>query len=315
MSRIITPQEAPYAPPPPPEDGDEFPLGWRYVTRKLPDGSDTWDQVPLTLEDRLFPEEGDQIPDTPLHHRDREYCNLALRTQYEGDPRVAVVCDQLIDFDVARIRPMCPDLVVLFGIRVPPEVRAGTYRIARHGGHAVVALEFGSPSTRTLDVERKPPLFYRIGIEKYVFVDRGPRGDAPAQLRCYRRGARTWVQMTPDATGRYDLAPVSVLIGLEQDLVWLYDAKTGERILDHSETVQRQLSAEEKARDEAQARASAETKAKKAEAKAKKAEAKAKKEAQARAEAEARIRDEAKQRAALEARLRELEAQLRQQGE
>jgi hypothetical protein len=262
-------------------------MGWRYVRRELPNGKETWDQVPLTLEDRLFPREGDQIPDTPLHHRDREYGNQALRTLYEGDPEVAVVCDQLIDFDVARIRPMCPDLVVLFGVRVPPELRAGTYSVASHGGRAVLSIEFGSPSTRTLDRVRKPPLYYRIGIDKYVFVDRGPRGDALAQLRCYRRGSRTWVQMTPDANGRYDLAPVSALIGVEQDLVWLYDANTGERIADHAETVREKRSAE---------------------ARAKKAEARTKK-------AEAKVKAEAKQRAALEERVRELEARLRRQGE
>ncbi len=310
MSQIITPPVSPYSPSPPPEN-DEFPYGWRDVRRELPDGTVTWDQVPLTLEDRLFPEEGDKTLETPVHRRDGEYCNQSLKTRYESDP---TVCGPLrISASISAwrgIRPMGPDLVVLFGVQVPGEGHSGTFVISRNGGRAVLVIELGSPSTRINDVERKPRLYYRVGLEKYVFVDRGPRGEAPAQLNCYRRGRRGWVQMTPDANGRYDLSPVSLLIGLEQDRVWLYDANTGERIPDHAETVRGKLAAEAKVKK-------AETKVKKAETKAKKAEAKAKEEAQARADAEAKAkdaeakaRDEARQRAALEERLRELEAQL-----
>ncbi len=319
MSQIITSQETPYDPSPPPEE-DEFRYGWRYVNRTLPDGTETVDEVPLTLEDRLFPEEGDQTTDTELHHRDREYCNQSLKKLYADDPTVAVLCDHRIDFNVARIRPMGPDVVVVLGVSEPLDPSVGTYYIARNGGRAVLAIELGSPETRRNDLYRKPALFLRIGLEKYVFVDRGPRGNRPAQLNCYRRGRRGWVQMTPDANGRYDLSPVGVLIGLENDRVWLYDAKTGERILEYAEAIQAKLSAEAEA-------IALKAQAKKIEAKAKKAEGKAKKEAKARADAEAKAkdaeakakdaeakaRDEAKQRAALEERLREMEAKLRRQ--
>ena len=104
------------------------------------------------------------------------------------------------------------------------------------------------------------------------------------------------------------VAGMSVLIGLENDRVWLYDAKTGERILDHSETVLGKLAAETKAKEDAKARAKAEAKAKK-EAKARvKAEAKAK-------DAEAKAKEEAERNAALEERLRELEARFVGKGE
>jgi colicin import membrane protein len=312
MSQIITPHGAPYDPPPPPEK-DKFYYGWRYVTRTLPDGTETVEEVPLTLEDRLFPEEGDQHLDTPLHRRDREYCGLSLASQYEGDRTVAVLWDQRIDFNVAGIRPMGPDVVVVLGVEVPQDPTAGTYLIAENGGRATLAIELGSPKTRRLDLRRKPELFFRIGLEKYVFVDRGPRGNRPAQLNCYRRGRRDWVRMTPDASERYDLSPVGVLIGLEDERVWLYDAKTGERIMDHSETVLARLASEAKAKDaEAKARKAAE-KAKRAETRAKKSAANAVKEARARADAEAKAREEAERNAALEERVRELEAQLRRQ--
>ena len=43
---------------------DPYRYGWRYVRVVAPDGSETFDQVPLTLEDVLFPQVGDFIVQT-----------------------------------------------------------------------------------------------------------------------------------------------------------------------------------------------------------------------------------------------------------
>lgn len=47
----------------------QFPYGWRYVERELPAGGVAWEQVPLTLEDVLHPQEGDQATHSDLHQR------------------------------------------------------------------------------------------------------------------------------------------------------------------------------------------------------------------------------------------------------
>src|SRR5262249_52752980 len=51
----------------------EFPYGWRYVRRVTPDGGEEWDQVALTLEDVLHPQEGDVIPESKPHEADRRH--------------------------------------------------------------------------------------------------------------------------------------------------------------------------------------------------------------------------------------------------
>src|SRR5262249_35101461 len=51
----------------PPVPSDPYRYGWRYVRVKHPDGTETFDQVPLTLEDVLFPEEGDFTVQTDWH--------------------------------------------------------------------------------------------------------------------------------------------------------------------------------------------------------------------------------------------------------
>jgi hypothetical protein len=199
---------------------------------------------------------------------------------------------------------MGPDVVVFFD--VSQWSRRPTYRLAEDGGRPVLVIEVASPSTREYDLDAKLKLYYRVGVQKYVIVDRGPRNTDPARLLGYERGRRGWRRLRPDAQGRMDLAPVGMHLGIADDRPWLYDAVTGVRAPDRMEW-QQTLEAEAQARAAAEARAQEEAQARAA------AEARAEEEAQARAAAEARAEEEAQARVALEARLQALEAQLRQQ--
>ncbi len=64
---------------PNPVDPDPFRYGWRYVRRTLPDGRETLDQVPLTLEDVLHPEEEDATPEDTIHEPERSHLVGACR--------------------------------------------------------------------------------------------------------------------------------------------------------------------------------------------------------------------------------------------
>jgi Uma2 family endonuclease len=301
MNEILRPQ--------PPDDGrseedDPFRYGWRYVRRTRPDGTEDVDLVPLTLEDLLYPEEDDFVVQKPPHFRDVVYFHGALETYYAGQPGVVVLGDCRVDWGVAGVRPLGPDILVLFDVN--QWFQRGTFRIAEEGGRPVLVLEVASPSTRVHDLGAKIDLYYQAGVERYVLVDRGPQGKDPVRLKGYQRGPQGWLEVPPDAQGRLSLAPVGLLLGIEDDRPWLYDAATGQRLPDRSELAQARADAEAKAREEAQARADAEVKARDAEAKARDAEAKAR-------DAEAKARDEAQARAALEKQLRELEDQLHRQ--
>jgi len=65
MSTIDDPEAEAMPVPGSPED--PFRHGWRYRPVKQPDGRVEVEQIPLTLEDLLFPEEGDQTPQFPSH--------------------------------------------------------------------------------------------------------------------------------------------------------------------------------------------------------------------------------------------------------
>jgi Uma2 family endonuclease len=264
-------------------DEDDTFYGWRYVRRVRPDGTDVVDEIPLTFEDLLYPEEGDFVVYEPAHTRDFIYCHSTLEAYYASQPEVVVLGDCRVDWGVPGVRPLGPDILVLFEVR--QWLRRGTYHLAEEGGRPVLVLEIVSPSTRKHDLGAKRRLYYRLGVQKYVLVDRWTPGAAPVRLLGYERGPQRWRRLRPDAQGRLDLAPVGMKLGLEGERLWLYDAGTGVRAPDRTEW-QHLLTATETRATAAEARATA---------------------------AETRAREEAQTRAALEARVRDLEAQLRRQ--
>jgi Uma2 family endonuclease len=269
---------------------DERPFyGWRYLKRTQPDGTVKYEEVELRKEDLLYPEEGDHVVYEWIHTRDFTYCTSALTTFFHDDSRVVVLSDHRVDFGAEGVRPLGPDILVLF--EVQQWLRNPTFQLAVEGGRPVLVVEIASPGTYDNDVSIKRDLYYRVGVERYVIVDRGPRNEDPARLIGFQRTPEGWQELAPDAQGRLSLTPVPLLLGIENDWPFLYDPASGERLPDHSEAVT-------KAREEEKARKKAEAKAKRAETRAKRAEAKAK--------------EAAETQAAMEKRIRELEKQLRQ---
>jgi colicin import membrane protein len=272
---------------PPGGDDDPFRLGWRYKTVIRADGTKTVEEVPLTEEDLLYPEEGDFAVETPAHVVDFEYCHISLTSFYVEDPKVVVLGNCRVDYGVEGVRPLGPDILVIFDVR--EWLRRGTFRFAEEGGWPVLVIEICSPGSRNNDLERKVGLYYRVGVQKYVIVDRGPEGDGPVVLTGYQRGRKKWKQLPLNEQGRFDLSPVPLWLGEEEGRVWLYD-ETGRRLPDPVELSTALAESERKTQQEAKARKKAERKAR---------------------EAEAHARAEAEARAALEQRLRELEGELR----
>jgi colicin import membrane protein len=261
---------------------DPYRYGWRYVRVKHPDGTESFDQVPLTLEDVLFPQMEDFIVHSDWHLVDITYLLAALRRWLERDPKAAVTGDCLVDFNIPGVRPLGPDVAVFFGAR-----RTGgwsTFDVAAEGAQPVLVVEVTSPDTRRNDLVDKVDYYHRAKVPIYVIADaREAGGERKLTLIAYRYTPRAYRRIKPDDRGRIRLEALGLSIGVKRDpgsgadLLALYDLETGRGLGDYR-TV-------DVARVEAEARAEAE--ARRAEAEARRAEA----EARARAEAEARIRE------------------------
>jgi colicin import membrane protein len=341
----MTPDPVPTPPPTPSvPEANPFRYGWRYVKRVRPDGKEELEQVPLTLEDVLHPQEDDVIPENDIHEAERGDLARIFRSRLDRVRNGLVLSDCIIDWGVEGVRNHSPDVSVFADLDALPAPGYGTFHLAESGGRCLFLVELVSPHTRTNDVDRKIEEYHQAGVPLYVLVDQQREG-GPRELRVYRNTPAGFELAPLDGQGCFLLAPLGLRLGLRDNRTVCFDAKTGELVGDYTqltrahaqatralevadqrnreqdlaieaailknrEMAAAQRQAEERARQEAEARAAAERQAREeAEARRQEAEARAS-ERQAREEAEARAAAEQEARAAAEQRLRDLEAEL-----
>ncbi len=288
---------------------DRFRYGWRYVRVVAADGSVTFETVPLTLKDVLFPKTGDFIVQTSAHDDDVGYLKDVCKAQVAGDQTAAVLSDCRVDWNLPEVQPLGPDLAVFRGVRRHRDW--ATFDVAAEGARPVLVVEVTSPDTRQNDVRDKFKFYYQAKVPVYLIVDAIERGDERhLELIGYRYTARGFRRIAPDAKGRIHLQPLNLYVGVTRDplggyeRVACYDAETGEELGDYTAVVQARAADREQAQQ-----AKREAQAAKREAQAAKREAQA-----AKREVQAANRQAAARAKALgtaEARIRELEAQLR----
>ena len=285
-------------PGPSPPEPDPFRYGWRYVRVRGPGGEESLEQVPLTLEDVLFPEVGDFHVQTDAHDNDLGYLKDVFKSRLSGEPASAVISDTRVDWNIPGVRPLGPDVAVFRGVR--RHIDWATFDVAAEGARPLMVVEVTSPDTRQNDLVDKVDYYHRAKVPLYVIADVRVQGERRSiELIGYRYAKGGYKRMALDEHGRLWLEPVRLWLGVTRDRrggyerLACFDPETGEEVGDYT-AIAAALAAEALARAEAEARAS-------------EAEARA-------AEAEARAAAEAKARAEAEARIRELEERLRQAG-
>jgi Uma2 family endonuclease len=239
------PRSADRTTPPPP---DAFRYGWRFVKKRLPDGSTDLVQVPLTLDDVLHPKEGDCIPEQTYHRRDGEYLGPIFRLRAARLPGGYALADCLIDWGVPDVRNHSPDLAVFRNVRQPPVESIGTFRVRAFGGRCVLAVEIVSPDTRENDVVHKLREYHRVRVPLYVLIDQ-EREDAPRTVLGYRYTKQRYVRMRPDRQGRVLLKPLGLWLAVEDQLAACYDVETDQRLGDYAEVEQSREAAERRVRE------------------------------------------------------------------
>ena len=260
-------------PGPPPDEPDPYRYGWRCVRVEEPEGTVSFDQVPLTLEDVLFPETGDFIVQTDLHDEDVHYLKNVFKSRLVGKPRTTVLSDCGVDWNLPGLKPLCPDVAVFFDIDRHGDV--AVLDVAAEGAEPALVAEVTSPSTRVNDVERKFDFYYQAGVPIYVIADviREENDNRQVNLMGYRHTPAGYQKMPVDARGYIWLEPVGLWLGVKRDPVFgcdrlaCYDPETGEEVGDYT-TLSRELAekkealaVEMEAREAAERRAAAETEA------------------------------------------------------
>jgi len=258
MSTVSTSQPRPPAAPEP----DAYRYGWRYVPVEEPDGSVSYDQVPLTLEDVLFPETGDFIVQSDPHDSDLNYLKDVFKARLAGDRHAAVVSDCRVDWNIPGVRPLGPDIAIFFGIK---QYRGwATLDVAAEAAKPALVVEVTSPQSRKNDLETKVDLYHAAKVPLYVIADARTETEEMRQLEliAYRYHPDHYERIAPDERGWIWLEPVRLWLGVTRDrrpgydLLACYDPETGEEIGDYLAVTQA-LEAEAESRARAEARAAA----------------------------------------------------------
>jgi colicin import membrane protein len=279
------------------DESDPFFYGWRYVHVQRADGTEDIDQVPLTLEDVLHPQEGDHIVNSTEHADDVIYLRDVSGARLIDDPHAVVLFDCGVDFNLPRIKPLCPDLAVFFGIAR----RRGfsMFNVKKERAKCALVVEVTSDSTRKTDFGKKFKYYYRAGVAMYVIVNEFMENKTHRRLELigYRHAPSGYERIPLSADGRIWLEALGVWLGVSPqsttggDRVACFDAATNQEIADYAGISRARDLAEAKATKAQQKAASAEAKAASAEAKAARVQKKAAAETQARMAALARIRE------------------------
>jgi Uma2 family endonuclease len=301
---------------------DPYHYGWRYIRREAADGAVTFDQVPLTLENVLYPEVGDFIVHTKAHEDICHYLADILKMQVRHDPSAVVLHDVRVAWGIPEMRPNGPDIALIYGVQ--EHKNWSTFDCGEEGVRPIVVIEVTSPETRSHDLLEKVEIYEQAGVEHYIIIDsRAWKGREQFYLHSYQLGPTGYRLGSMDDLGRVRIGALDVWLGIEETHISCYNAG-GERIGDYVAVEVARVAAEvaraaaEKDRRAARVeQAQAEARAQVAAVAQAEAEASAQTELAARAQAEARAQvaaaaqAEAEVRAnAFEARLRDLEAEL-----
>ncbi len=282
----------------PPRPKDPFRLGFRERLITTPDGREVLEQIPLTPEDLIYPEEGDVVSQGMPHFSFLKSWIAPMVYHLEKRPGIVVTSD--VNLVLRHDQKNCaPDIAVIEG-DFDPMMLDGGINLRDLGGRLVFALEVVSTSEKEIenkDIEKNVDRYAAEGVREY-FTIYPKLKNTVSDLVGRRLGpAGKYEEIAPDAQDRV----ASELLG------WLFsiDAVTEQLVVEDAETGQRLRVFKE----EAAARQQAEAERQQAEAARQRAEAARQEEAAARQQAEA---DLEQVRLEAFAQIERLKAQLRQ---
>ena len=204
---------------PVPAARDPFFYGWRMVPSLRDDGTQKWDQVPLTEWDVLHPQEDDFIVQNDVHNDICMYLKNAFRWRLADRPGALVLQDHRVDWQTAGLIPHGPDIVVLFD-SLPWDRHRGTYPVRDQGARPVLVVEVTSPSTRNKDLDEKVTDYFLAGIPLYAIVDvRTKEVEADIRLLAYRPSPEGPLRILSPEPNRVWLPDLNLWLATEGDQV------------------------------------------------------------------------------------------------
>jgi colicin import membrane protein len=256
-------------------EDDPFFYGSRWISVRQPDGSFVDRQIPLTPDDLLDPQLGDQVTQSDQHFELIIYLVNLLKPRFASREDVKVTGDLKMIWRIPGLQEPSPDVAVIPQIRDKHKDRE-SFDVQQEGTRPCLIIEVVSSKdaeTRRNDYEKKVAIYEQAGIPEYLIYDPPTRfTKGRLLLTGYRLGAGgRYRRIEPDGRGFLRSETTNLLFGIAGDrrTPLVIDAVTGERLLTGEEAVQEAAErerreaaarkvAEERARNESEARKAAE---------------------------------------------------------
>jgi Uma2 family endonuclease len=251
------------------EAEDPFYYGYRIEEITRPDGTITYDWIPLTQADFLNPQLGDKMVQSDPHIKLVISLYNRFDDRYRKQPTVGVFSDLKMLWGIPDLTEPAPDLAIVFGLNEKLKNRS-SFNVVEEGVRPSLVVEVMSakyPGDDTVKVR----VYRRVGIQEYILINPHFEKDGDFELFGYRLVNDRYRRIKPDAQGRLLSMTTGVWFALDETKhgLVLTDALTGERLLTEEEEQEVRLAAEARAEAEAQR---AEAEAQRAEAERRRAE-------------------------------------------
>jgi Uma2 family endonuclease len=245
---------------------DPFRYGWRWQRVRLPNGEVTEQQIPLTPEDLLNPQLGDEVPQSLPHFRLVTLLADLLTRHFEPWPDVLVTGDFKMFWGIPGLKEPAPDVVVIPGVRDKDAKRA-SFDVVAEGTRPSLVIEVVSPpdpEIRRNDYERKVEIYQRVGIPDYLIYEPPTRENDRLTLIGYHLGPDgRYRRIKPEAQGLLLAPAVGLLFGVDEDgqTPVVVEPTAARRLLTSHQEEKARKAAERRVAEEAKARKVAERRA------------------------------------------------------
>jgi Uma2 family endonuclease len=233
--------------------------GWRYRRVQRPDGSEELEQVFLTADDFMNPQEGDIMPEDTFHSETvRLLCNFLIRYLARRKPALKVFADLVIRWTPYRLPNSAPDVCVIPNVQDSAR-RRRSFDVGDEGTQPILVIEVVSEEYRKEDRDQKVRRYEQAQVAEYVIFDqRRERGRYVDEVIGYRLEEGRYRPLIPNEDGVILCKTVGLWLGMENGRPFALDMETGERLLTDAELEARAEAEAQRAEAEAKARAEAE---------------------------------------------------------
>jgi Uma2 family endonuclease len=190
--------------------------------------------------------------ETEIHAQVLEDLRFALVRRYAGVPDVYVWGNLFLYYREGDPKAcVAPDIFLIKGVGKRTDNRRRIYKLWEEGGQVPsLVIELTSESTRDEDVEKKK-LYERLGVEEYFLFD--PFGEyVRPRLQGFRLEGGRYQPLPQRVDGSLESRTTGLILKPEGSRLRFRDKETGEDLLNAAEADEARLSAEARARQEAE---------------------------------------------------------------